>query len=299
VLGVLDDEPGRDIKKVGGIDIVGNIDDISKILHKRAVDEVVFLVPRSRLNHIEHAIYACETEGIKATVAVDLFELKIAHARMTELDGIPMLTFEMTPAKEWQLFVKRIFDVLLSGFAILLLSPLFLITWILIKATSPGPAMFIQKRVGLNGRRFVLFKFRTMRKDASKKRAMLEDLNEMKGPVFKITNDPRVTPLGRVLRKLSIDELPQLFNIFLGHMSIVGPRPLPAYEVAKFKPWQRRRQSMRPGLTCLWQIGGRNHIDFDEWMQLDLKYIDNWSLWLDFNIIIKTIPVVIFGIGAS
>ena len=153
--------------------------------------------------------------------------------------------------------------------------------------------------MGVNGRIFNLYKFRTMYKDAEEKLAQLEHLNEMEGPVFKIKNDPRITPLGRILRKLSIDELPQLFNVFMGHMSLVGPRPPIPDEVDKYELWQRRRLSMRPGITCLWQAGGRNKIGFDKWMELDLKYIDNWSLWLDFRILIKTIPVVLFGIGAS
>ncbi len=298
ILGILNDEPGRGVEKVKGVDIIGTINDIPEVLYRYAIDEVIFVVPRLRLNHIENAISACETEGVKATVAVDLFDLKIAKSHQTELDGVPLLTFETTVAKEWQLFVKKATDVVLSGLGIIILSPIFLLVAILIKLTSLGPVFFKQKRVGLNGRKFVLYKFRTMYKGAHKKQSELEILNEMKGPVFKIKKDPRITPIGWFLRKFSIDELPQLYNVFAGHMSLVGPRALPEYEVAKFKPWQRRRLSMRPGLTCLWQVNGRNKIDFNEWMKLDLEYLDNWSLWLDFKILIKTIPVVLFGIGA-
>ena len=262
------------------------------------IDEVVFVVPRLRLNHMENAINACETEGVKATIAVDLFDLKIARSRQTELDGIPLLTFETTIAKEWQLFVKRAMDIVISGLAIILLSPVLIIGATLIKLTSPGPVMFKQKRVSLNGRKFVLHKFRTMYKGAHKEQLELRANNEMKGPVFKMKKDPRITPVGRILRKFSIDELPQLFNVFVGHMSLIGPRPLPTYEVEEFEPWQRRRLSMRPGITCLWQVNGRNKIDFEEWMKWDLEYLDNWSLWLDFKILLKTIPVVLFGIGA-
>ncbi|NQT23035.1 MAG: sugar transferase [Candidatus Omnitrophica bacterium] len=298
ILGVVNDEPGRDIKEIEDNELLGNIDDISQILHRRAVDEVVFVVPRARLNHIEEAVYACETEGVKATLAIDLFELKIAKSHLTEIDGIPLLTFETTFAREWQLFIKRAIDIVVSGAGIVILGPILLTVMILIRLTSKGPAFFIQKRVGLNGRKFVLYKFRTMYKGAHKKLSEIESLNEMGGPIFKIKNDPRITPLGRFLRKFSIDEMPQLFNVLLGHMGLVGPRPPLPKEVALYKTWQRRRLSMRPGLTCLWQISGRNKIDFNEWMKLDLEYLDNWSLWLDFKILIKTIPVVLFGIGA-
>jgi len=298
ILGVVDDEPERGIKDVNNMNIIGSINNITDMLHLRAVDEVIFMVPRSRLNHIEDAIYSCETEGVKATVALDLFESKLARSRLTELDGIPLLTFETTLAKEWQLFVKRTIDIIVACLAIILLSPLYLVVSIAIKLTSPGPALFIQKRVGVNGRKFVLYKFRTMYKDTQKKLSSLERLNEMKGPVFKIKNDPRITPIGKILRKFSIDELPQLFNVLVGCMSLVGPRPPIPKEVGQYSPWQRRRLSMRPGLTCLWQINGRNKIKFDDWMKLDLNYIDHWSLWLDFKILIKTIPVVVSGIGA-
>lgn len=298
ILGVIDDEPGRGIKKVNGIDVIAPLKDISKVLHQHAVDEVVFIVPRLRLNYVENAVYACEIEGVKATLAVDLFDFKIARSRQTELDGIPLLTFDTSVAKEWQLFVKRTNEVILSGIGLILLMPFLIMVGILIKLTSPGPVLFKQIRVGLNGREFILYKFRTMFQGAEKKLSKVEQLNEMGGPIFKIKKDPRITPLGKILRKFSIDELPQLFNVFVGHMGLVGPRPPLPEEVEKYETWQRRRLSMRPGLTCLWQIQGRSKIDFEEWMKLDLKYLDNWSLWLDFKILIKTIPVVLFGIGA-
>ena len=298
IIGAIDDEPSRGIEKVKDVEVIGSIKDISEILHMYVIDEVIFVVPRLRLNYIENAIYDCETQGVKATVAVDLFNLKIARARQTELEDIPLLTFETTVAKESQLFIKRAMDIVISGLAIIILSPLFLVVASLIKLTSSGPVIFRQKRISLNGRVFVLYKFRTMHKEAEKEQSELKVLNEMKGPVFKVKKDHRITPVGRILRKFSIDELLQFFNIFVGHMSLIGPRPLPVYEVAKFEPWQRRRLSMRPGLTCLWQIKGRNKIEFDEWMNLDLEYLDNWSLGLDFKILILTIPVVLLGIGA-
>jgi len=298
ILGAVDDEPYRKIEQVGGVGVIGILKNLPEILHLYAVDEVVFVVPRSRLNHMEKAIRACEIEGVKVTIAMDLFNLKIAKSHQTELGGIPLLTFETTVAEEWQLFVKRAVDIVMSGLAIIILSPGFLVVAALIRLSSSGPVMFKQKRVSLNGRKFVLYKFRTMYKGAEKKLSEIEDYNEMGGPVFKMKKDPRITPVGRILRKFSIDELPQLFNVFVGHMSLIGPRPLPIYEVEKFEPWHRRRLSMRPGITCLWQVKGRNKIDFEEWMKLDLEYLDNWSLWLDFKILVKTIPVALFGIGA-
>jgi len=298
ILGAIDDEPSRGVKKVNDVKIIGALKDISKIFHRHAIDEVIFVVPRLRLSHIENAVHICEIEGVKATVAVDLFDTKIAKSRLTEIEGIPLLTFETIVAKEWQVFVKRAMDIVMSGLGIIILSPILLIGAIIIKLTSSGPVLFKQKRVGLNGRKFVLYKFRTMYKGADKKLSELEALNEMEGPIFKIKKDPRITPVGRILRKFSIDELPQLFNVFVGHMSLIGPRPPIPKEVAQYKSWQRRRLSMRPGITCLWQVSGRNKIDFNEWMKMDLEYLDNWSLWFDFKILIKTIPVALFGIGA-
>ena len=278
--------------------VIGKLGDLSAIVKRLSIDEVIFLVPRSRLAHIEPAIYDCETLGVKATIALDLFELKIAKARQSELDGIPFITFDTTSLKERPLFIKRVIDLVGSTLGIVILSPILLVISILIKATSKGPVFYLSKRIGLNGRKFVMFKFRTMYKGAHRKQKELSGKNLMQGPVFKVKDDPRVTPVGRFLRKLSLDELPQLFNVFFGHMSIVGPRPPVQKEVLKYESWQRRRLSMRPGITCLWQAGGRNKIDFDEWMRLDLHYLDNWSLWMDFKILLKTIPVVLSGKGA-
>jgi len=298
ILGVINDEPCREVEEVKGVEVIGNLDDISEILHGYAIDEVIFVVPRSRLSYIENAIHACEIEGVKASIAVDLFDLQIAKSYNTALNGIPLLTFKTTVPDEQQLFIKSAMDIIISGFGIIMLSPLFLIAAILIKLTSPGPVLFKQIRVGLNGRKFVLYKFRTMYRDAEAKQAELKALNEMDGPVFKIKKDPRITPVGRILRKFSLDELPQLLNVFVGDMSMIGPRPPLPNEVAQYESWQRRRLSMRPGVTCLWQISGRNKIDFNEWMKLDLKYLDNWSLWFDVKILIRTVPAVLFGTGA-
>jgi len=298
IIGAIDDEPGRGISVVAGVDVIGNLDIISEILKKEAIDEVIIVVPRSRLNHIEKAVLSCETVGVKVVVAMDLFNIKIARARYTDLDGIPFVSFQTRPGKARQLIFKRLIDIVLSFMGIVLGFPIFLATALAIKITSKGPIIFKQERVGLNSRRFILYKFRTMDVGADALRAEMEAKNELDGPVFKIKRDPRVTPVGRVLRKLSIDELPQLFNVLAGQMSLIGPRALATYEMDKIDLWQRRRFSMRPGLTCLWQVKGRNNIDFNTWMKLDLEYLDNWSIWLDIKILAKTIPVVIFGTGA-
>jgi exopolysaccharide biosynthesis polyprenyl glycosylphosphotransferase len=298
ILGAIEDEPGRGVAKVDGVEVIGDIDNICEILKKRAVDEVMIVVPRSRLNFIEKAVLSCETVGVRVVVAMDLFNLKIARARHTDLDGVPFVSFETTVANAWQLMAKRIIDIVLSFVGIVLGAPIFLGSALAIKITSKGPVIFKQQRVGLNSRKFILYKFRTMYSGADQLRAEMEAKNELDGPAFKMKRDPRVMPAGRILRKLSIDELPQLFNVLAGHMSLIGPRALPTYEVENIELWQRRRFSMRPGLTCLWQVNGRNKLDFNTWMKLDLEYLDKWSLWLDIKIMAKTIPVVLFGIGA-
>jgi len=298
IMGSIDDEPGRGIRQVGRLEVVGTFEDIPRIFRKDAIDEVVFVVPRSRLNSLQEAIHKCETEGVVVTVAVDLFDTLLAKSSVTELDGLPLLHFKTTHAREWELLVKRIFDFGASGFGILVLSPLLLITAILIKATSKGPVFFKQDRLGLHGRRFTLYKFRTMRIGVHNLLSDVTDLNDMTTPKFRDKKTIWITPVGRLLRKFSLDELPQLLNVFVGHMSMVGPRPTVPDEVDQYKTWQRRRFSMKPGITCLWQVNGRNNIPFEEWMKLDLEYLDNWSLWLDAKILLKTIPVVLFGIGA-
>jgi exopolysaccharide biosynthesis polyprenyl glycosylphosphotransferase len=238
--------------------------------------------------------------GIRTRFAMDLFPHVRARVQLEELDGMPLLTFSTTPTSHLQLMAKRVLDVGLSGLLLGLGLPLVVLIGAAIKLTSGGGSvLFRQTRCGLNGRIFTLYKFRTMVRDAEARRRDLQHLNEMRGPAFKLRRDPRVTRLGRLLRKFSLDELPQLWNVLRGDMSLVGPRPPIPEEVAQYERWQRRRLSMKPGLTCLWQISGRNEVDFDRWMQLDLEYIDSWSPMLDLKILMKTIPVVLSGRGAS
>lgn len=300
IIGLVDNDISKVNSTVCGHKVIGSFGDIPDIVHNYIVDEVTFVVPRSWLSTIEKTISMCEIEGIRVSVAIDLFDLKLSRAKYSAVDKFPLLTFESTPDKLIHLFIKRIFDLAISSSALIVSSPIFAVTALMVKLTSKGGIFFKQQRCSLNGRKFIMYKFRTMVDGAENKLDEILKYNEMKGPVFKMKNDPRLTKVGRFLRKFSIDELPQLWSVFTGDMSLVGPRPPIPKEVSQYEPWQRRRLSMRPGLTCLWQVCGRNKIsDFNEWMRLDLMYIDNWSLWLDCKILLRTLPVVLFGIGAK
>jgi exopolysaccharide biosynthesis polyprenyl glycosylphosphotransferase len=243
---------------------------------------------------------SCEEQGIIVRNLSDIFNSRLARSRTEYFEGEPVISHYTGAMGGWQMGFKRIMDLVLTSILLLVFSPLFLLTAVLIKLDSPGPIFFIQDRVGLNKRRFRLYKFRTMVEGADKQHDELEVLNEVSGPVFKIKNDPRITNIGKFLRKTSIDELPQLINVLKGDMSLVGPRPLPVRDYNGFdKDWHRRRFSVRPGITCLWQVNGRSSIPFEQWMKLDMEYIDRWSLYLDFAILAKTIPSVWKGSGAA
>ena len=284
--------------------VFGFVPDLRNLLENRVdfpepIDEIVFAVTRKKLDEMKQIFLMCEELGIRTRVAMNFFSNRVARIELEELEGIPFLTFTTTPSNESQLAFKRLLDVSVAMFILVMSLPALLIAAIGIKLSSPGSVLFKQERIGLNGRSFLLYKFRTMIEDAHERRGEVSHLNEMSGPVFKLKADPRVTTIGRILRRFSLDELPQLWNVLRGDMSIVGPRPPIPEEVASYHRWHRRRLSMKPGLTCLWQISGRNNIDFDRWMQLDLQYIDNWSPSLDLKILLRTIPAVLTGRGAS
>jgi exopolysaccharide biosynthesis polyprenyl glycosylphosphotransferase len=298
IVGLIDAEEKGLRKTVCSEKVIGLLEDIPAILQENVVDEVVFIVPRKWLSNIENSLLDCEIQGVKACIATDFFNTKIARWMSSDIEGIPFIGFKTIAGEEWQLFIKRLFDIILSLIGIIVALPLFIILSIVIKSVCGRPIVFKQVRNGLNGRKFVMYKFRTMVNGAQEEKERLGYLNEMNGPAFKMRNDPRITRLGKFLRMTSLDELPQLFNILKGEMSIVGPRPPIPAEVEKYEIWQRRRLSMKPGLTCLWQANGRNNVDFDKWMKMDLEYIDSWSLGLDFKILLKTIPVVLFSVGA-
>ena len=278
----------------------GSIADFVEALHEDSAGIVLFDVGTRHMNWTAQAIKACEEEGIEAWLSTDFVGTQIARAQFEEIMNRNLLVFRSTRAGTWQSVAKILIDRLASTILLVLLLPLFLLIWAAIKLESPGPALFRQRRSGRHGDPFTMYKFRTMHTDAEMRKAELEALNEMQGPVFKIKKDPRVTRVGGFLRFTSLDELPQLINVFLGQMSLVGPRPLPTYEtLAMTANAQRRRLSVNPGMTCLWQISGRNEVkDFSDWVRLDLEYIDQWSLWLDFQILFRTVPAVLFGRGA-
>ncbi len=279
----------------------GQLRDIHTILDSQPIDEVVFAVPDTPPETFEEALRHCEERGVDVllTLPPDVPRAgKIEVAKVTGYD-LPMIGMRRTPTSEGTLLLKRILDFTGALIGLILLSPLLIGTAIIIKVTDPGPVFFSQVRSGRNGRKFKMHKFRSMVMNAEALKKQLMEQNEMDGPVFKIKHDPRITKIGRIIRKTSIDELPQLLNVLVGEMSLVGPRPPLPSEVAEYKPWQRRRLSVKPGITGPWQVSGRNEISFEQWMKMDLEYIDNWSLWLDIRIIVMTVPVVLIHKGAS
>jgi exopolysaccharide biosynthesis polyprenyl glycosylphosphotransferase len=300
VLGHVSERPGVRVERVGGAPVLGSIDDLPRILGERVVDEVHFAVSRRTLERLDAPLGLCDELGVGVRIVLNQLHRLNSHVYLDRVGGVPVLTLASSPQDPVSLILKRALDIMVSLVALLIAAPLFILpAAILIKLTSPGPAVFRQKRVGRNGRIFTLYKLRTMRQDAEQLKASLQAQNEVDGPVFKIKKDPRITPVGRLFRKLSIDELPQLWNVLRGDMSLVGPRPPVPAEVVKYERWQRRRLSMRPGITCIWQVSGRSGVAFNRWMEMDLEYIDNWSLGLDFKILLKTIPAVLMSRGAS
>lgn len=279
------------------IPLIGNYSDLEKIITSNQIDFVAIAVEPKELLSAEPAFLTAEKMGVPVYIFTQIFKSAIARPISAGIAGIPVIGYSSAPAKSVSIQLKGILDRIGALAGIILAAPLLVYISLLIKWDSRGPVLFKQTRTGINGRSFKLWKFRTMTIDAEEKKEELQKLNEMSGPVFKIAKDPRVTKVGRFLRKYSLDELPQLFNILLGDMSLVGPRPPLPSEVSQFEPWQHRKLSVKPGLTCLWQTNGRNNIDFEEWMKLDLKYIDNWSLWEDAKIMVRTIPTVLKGTG--
>lgn len=277
------------------------LSDLVEAMHKHAVTRVVFAAGHSQFNRIEQAIGACEVEGVPAWLVANFIQTSIAKPDFDAFAGRPMLVFRSTPEVSWALLVKGIIDRVGAFLALAVFAVPMLFVALIIKATSKGPPIFRQLRAGKHGKAFTMYKFRSMSNDAEQRHADLLPFNQMRGPVFKVDHDPRITPFGRWLRRTSIDEMPQLLNVLMGDMSLVGPRPLPIYEVEKFENTaQRRRLSVKPGLTCLWQVRGRNEVtDFHDWVKLDLEYIDKWSLGLDFKILVRTVPAVVFGLGAK
>ncbi|HUX10586.1 MAG TPA: sugar transferase [Terriglobia bacterium] len=275
------------------------LDRLPELVRQHVIDEVIFAAAKGDMEKIEEAFLLCEEEGVKTRVLLNFFPHVVSKVYLDRLEEMPLLTFTTTPENEYLLLLKRVLDFAMALALLIVLSPLLLLLAALIRLTSAGPVLFRQVRCGLGGRKFTVYKFRSMHANADLRRDELAALNELDGPVFKIRNDPRCTAVGRLMRKFSLDELPQLVNILKGDMSFVGPRPPLPEEVEKYAGWQRRRLRMQPGLTCLWALEGRNQLNFRRWMELDMEYIDNWSPSLDLKILLKTIPVVLLGRGAS
>jgi exopolysaccharide biosynthesis polyprenyl glycosylphosphotransferase len=301
VLGFVDRTwPSLEEFRQTGFRLICDFDGLLAFVRDNVVDEVVVTLPiKSFYSEASRIAALCEEQGITTHILSNLFDPTLARSKTDGLNHDSLITLPRGTPEGWTLHVKRLMDIGISSVGIICLAPVFLIVSALIRLTSRGPAYFVQKRLGLNKRLISVYKFRTMVLDAEHKQVDLEHLNEVTGPVFKIKNDPRITAVGQFLRTTSVDELPQLFNVLKGDMSLVGPRPLPLRDYQGFdKDWQRRRFSIRPGITCLWQISGRSSIPFDRWMELDMEYIDRWSVWLDLQILIKTVPAVLRGSGA-
>lgn len=297
IVGFIDGEKMKIGDRIYGAKILGGFQNLKEVLHRHPVDDVIFTEPEKKFE-IGEMIRLCEEEGVTVSVITNFPVGSKTHVQLRMVRNLPLLTLSRTPQAEWQLFLKRIMDIVVSALGLMILSPLFLIITALVKFTTPGSVFYQWHVIGFNKRPFKSWKFRTMVENADELKNKLWDKNEMTGPTFKMRNDPRVTRVGRVLRKFSLDEVPQLYSVLKGDMSLVGPRPNFVSEVDRFESWHRRKMSLKPGLTCLWQIMGRNKIrDFDKRVELELEYIDNWSLWLDIKILFKTLGVVLRGTG--
>ncbi len=300
IVGFVDDQWDGQPLAEGLPSVVADLAGFRDYIKHNVVDEVIICVPlKSLYDRASEISTACEEQGITVRLVSHVINPSRGKVRADHLGDHYVITIDDQDTKHRWLWLKRVMDFVFSLLVLFMISPVMLAIAIAIKMTSAGPILFKQERIGLNKRRFMLYKFRTMVTDAEQRLAEIEHLNEAQGPVFKIANDPRITPVGRFLRRTSLDELPQIFNVLKGDMSLVGPRPLPVRDYQGFeKDWHRRRLSVRPGITCLWQVEGRSSIPFEEWMELDMKYIDQWSVWLDLKILIRTIPVVLKGSGA-
>ncbi len=297
-VGYLDDDPAKSHGEIGRFKGLGMLDDLDQVLSGTPVSEVIITLPWMYHRRIMQLVDLAEHRGVKVRVVPDVFQQKMQHVDLDTLNGIPLIGVEQRTLSPGALAVKRVIELALIVIGLPLLVILFALTSILIKLDSPGPVLFRQRRVGKDGREFDIYKFRSMVSNAEQMKVELVDLNEASGPLFKIKNDPRVTWVGRFLRRTSIDELPQVINIVRGEMSLIGPRPGTPEEVAQYEPWQRARIAVRPGMTGMWQVSGRSTLPFEEMVLLDIYYIENWSLSLDIQIMLRTIPHILLGSGA-
>jgi len=295
VVGFVDDQRTDDI---GRFKALGTLDDIPRLIYEPGIDEVIIALPSASHQRIAQIMTLCQREEVGFRIVPDFFELSLSRVDINDMNGIPLIGIRDVSIQGWNLMVKRAIDLVVSLMVLVASSPLIALIALAIKVDSPGPVLFVQVRVGRNGRHFQFYKFRSMKVGADEEVAALVDLNEATGPIFKIRNDPRLTRVGRLLRRLSLDELPQFYNILIGDMSLVGPRPPLPREVEKYEDWHFKRLDISPGLTGLWQVSGRSELTFDEMVLLDIWYIENWSIGLDLKILLRTIPAVLLARGA-
>lgn len=298
VVGFVDDKPERGNRDLGRFKGLGNTDQIPEIIKNHNVDTVIITLPWLYHRKILAIMSQCERLRVGVKIVPDLFQISLSQVDIDDLGGIPLIGTKSVSIKGWNLALKRALDVLLSSLLLVLLSPLMLLIAVLIKLDSPGPVIFKQTRIGRGGRPFTVYKFRSMHQGAELERDAVANLNEATGPLFKIRDDPRRTLLGKFLRRSSLDELPQLYNVLKGEMSLVGPRPALPCEVEQYQEWHKKRLETWPGMTGLWQVSGRSNLSFDEMVLLDIYYVENWSLWLDLKIALRTIPTILLGTGA-
>lgn len=298
IIGFLDDNPSKGETDIGRFKGLGSLDNLAEVLRQETIDEVIITLPWQYHRKIVSIMTHCERENIRARIVPDLFQMTISRMHIEDIAGVPMIGVKEVSISGLNQLVKRSIDLVLAGVVLVIGAPLMALIALTIKLESPGPVLFQQERVGRNGRRFMVYKFRSMVEGAEEQQAALQDLNEAAGPLFKIRADPRMTRLGKWLRKMSLDELPQFYNVLRGEMSLIGPRPPLPTEVKQYQEWHKRRLEVAPGITGLSQISGRSSLSFDETALLDIYYIENWSLALDTKIMLQTIPRVIFGNGA-
>jgi len=298
VVGFVDDNPEKGYTDIGRFKALGPLDNLPAILDEERPDEVIITLPWMYHRKIMGIVRECERRRVRPRIVPDLFQMSLTQVNVEDLGGVPLIGVRSVAISKGALLVKRLIDVTVAAVGLVLCAPLLLLIALAIRLDSPGPIIFRQTRVGLRGRHFEMYKFRSMHVGAEEQQDMLADLNEADGPIFKIRDDPRLTRVGRILRRLSLDELPQLVNVLRGEMSLVGPRPPIPAEVEKYQEWHKKRLEAPPGMTGLWQVSGRSRLSFDEMVLLDIYYIENWSLWLDFKILMRTIPKVLLGEGA-
>ena len=298
VIGFVDDDPDKGATDIGRFQAMGSTANLPRLVKELAIDEVIITLPWMYHRKIVSIIAQCEREQVRVRIVPDMFQMTLSHLDVEDLSGIPMIGVRDISISSGRMLFKRTVDVAISLLGLILLFPFFLLLALIIRLDSPGPVLFTQIRVGKGERLFACYKFRSMYHGADEEKEKLMDRNEAKGVFFKIRDDPRITKAGRFLRRLSLDELPQLFNVLMGHMSVVGPRPAPPSEVQRYQPWHKRRLEVAPGITGLWQVSGRSELSFDEMVLLDLYYIENWSPLLDLQILLRTAPKVILGHGA-